>query len=194
MISTLCANCGKEIFKWNYQIKHSDNHFCNNVCKGEWQSKNCSGENGYNWKGGSWNNRKQYLAHTSYRTWRKNILKNAECILCSSKDKLELHHIESKALNPSRIKDETNVCPICSKCHDMLHSSSSKGGELRGTLSAILAYDNPQPSLSNVLIFVGRKVHRLMGEDTQSDTPDTSAAHESDEIVGTVGKLTEVVV
>lgn len=172
-------------------MKKSDIHFCNNVCKGEWQTKNCSGENGYNWKGGSWNNRKQYLAHTSYRTWRKRLLENAECIVCGSKYKLELHHIESKVLNPSRIKDETNVSPICSKCHDILHSSSSKGDELRETLSAILVYDNPQPSLPNV-IFVGRKVHRLMGEESQTNKPNTSVAHESDEIVGTSGKLEEV--
>jgi len=192
MIKTLCANCGNEILKWKYQMDITNIHFCNNTCKGAWQSKNCNGENGYNWKGGSWNNRKQYLAHTSYRTWRKKLLNNSKCILCGSVEKLELHHIESKVINPSRIKDESNVCPICSICHDILHSSSSKGGELRETLSAVLAYDNPQPSLPNA-IYVGRKVHRLMGEDA-TNKPNTSAAPERDDIVGAIEKSIEAVV
>jgi hypothetical protein len=148
-------------------------------------SANLINEKSANWKGGSWNNRVQHLAHTSYRTWRKKQLIGAVCVICGSNEKLELHHIESKVLNPSRIKDEANVCPICAKCHDVLHSNSSKGGELRGTLNAFLAHDNPQPTLSNVFIFVGRKVHRLTGEEIQTNKPDTSAAPERDEIVGT---------
>lgn len=111
------------------------------------------------------------------------MLENAECILCGEKQNLELHHIESKILKPDRIKDESNVVPICAKCHDILHSKSSKGGELRENLNAILAHGNPQPSRSNVLIFVGRKVQRLTGEDAQANKPDTSAAPERDEIV-----------
>lgn len=164
-------------------LKQSPIHFCGNKCKGAWMSLNCAGENGYNWKNGSWNNRKQYLAHTSYRTWRKRLLENASCLLCGAVEKLELHHIESKVLVPEKIKDESNVCPICSTCHDSLHSHSRKGGELRERLNAILAHDNPQPSLPNVKIYVGRKVQRLTGEDAQSDKPDTSAAPERDEIV-----------
>jgi 5-methylcytosine-specific restriction endonuclease McrA len=192
MIKTVCGHCGKEIFKWNYQM-NKPIHFCNNTCKGKWMSANCVGENGYNWNGGTWNNRKPYLAHTSYRTWRKNILKDAQCLVCGSVDNLELHHIDSKMHSPDKIKDESNVCPICSTCHDTLHSNSSKGGELRETLSAILAYDNPQPSLSNAMIYVGRKVHRLMGEDA-TNKPNTSATPERDEIVGTIEKSIEAVV
>ena len=192
--NTFCGFCGNKIFKWNYQLKSHPIHFCNNICKGKWMSQNIIGETSYNWNGGSWNNKVQTLAHTSYRTWRKNLLKDAQCIICSSKEKLELHHIQSKITSPELLKSESNVCPICSKCHDSLHSKSSKGGELRETLSAILAYDNPQPNLSNVLIFVGRKVHRLIGEDNTTNKPDTSAAPERDEIVGAIEKSIEAVV
>ena len=186
--NTKCGFCERLIYKWPYQLKNGPIHFCDAICKGEWASLNRTGSNSANWKGGTWNNRVQYLAHTAYRTWRTKILKDTVCILCGSKTKLELHHIESKVLNPSRIRDESNVVPICASCHDNLHSKRSKGGELRENLNAILAHGNPQPSLSNVLIFVGRKVQRLTGEETQTNKPDTSAAPERDEIVRAYGK------
>lgn len=181
--NTVCENCDKPLFRFECHMERSPIHFCNSKCKGEWMSKNITGDKAYNWKDGSWNNRVQVLAHTSYRTWRARLLENATCILCDSKDKLELHHIESRSKNGGRIKDESNVCPICSKCHDIFHSNSSKGGELRGRLTAILAYDNPQPSQSNIVDLVDWKVQRLTGEDTITNKPDTSAAHESEEIV-----------
>ena len=186
--NTKCGYCDKPIFKWPYQLRNHPIHFCNNQCKGKWMSENLIEENGANWKGGSWNNRVQYLAHTSYRTWRANLLKNAKCIICGSTTNLELHHIESKVLRPDRIKDESNVVPICAHCHDVLHSKTSKGSELRETLNAILAHGNPQPSRSNVLIFVGRKVQRLTGEENTTNKPDTSAAPERDEIVRAYAK------
>ena len=181
--NTKCGYCNKPIFKWAYELRNHPVHFCNNQCKGKWMSKNLVNEKAANWQGGSWNNRVQYLAHTSYRTWRANLLKDAQCVFCHSIEKLELHHVESKILNPNRIKDESNVLPVCESCHDTLHSKSSKGGELRETLNAILAHGNPQPSRSNVLIFVGRKVQRLTGEETTTDKPDTSAHPERDDIV-----------
>ena len=186
--NTQCSYCGKDIFMWPYRKRMSERVYCNLDCKGKWASENLSGENGVNWKGGSWNNRTQFLAHTSYRTWRKKILNGAICLLCGEKDKLELHHIESKVLVPERIKDESNVVPLCSSCHDILHSKNSKGGELREHLNTLLVHDNPQPSRSNVMVFVGRKVQRLTVEDSQSNKTDTSAAPERDEIVRSCAK------
>lgn len=58
-----------------------------------------------------------------------------------------------------------------------------KSGELLETLER----DNQKPSLSNVLKLVDRKAHRLTGEDTQTDKPDTSAGRESEDIVGATG-------
>ena len=181
--TTKCAYCEKPVYKWPYQLRDFPIHFCNNQCKGKWMTENCSGKNGYNWRGGSWNNRVQLLAHTSYRTWRAKLLNGAVCILCGGIEKLELHHIESRKDNPDRVKDESNVCPMCAKCHDKFHSNSSKGEELRETLNAILAHGNPQPSRSNVIDLLERKVQRLMGEDIATDKPDTRIAPERDEIV-----------
>jgi len=186
--NTQCAYCGNNIFVWPYRIANNKRVYCDTVCKGKWASANLTGENGANWRGGSWNNRVPLLAHTAYRKWRANILDGAVCALCGGTNKMELHHIESRSLVPERIQDESNVLPLCALCHDILHSKNSKGGELRERLNAILAHDNPQPSRSNVRIFVGRKVQRLMGEDSQSDKPDTSAAPERDEIVRSYAK------
>lgn len=134
MIITNCANCNKEINKWPYELIRSPRLFCNRKCKGEWASNNCTGENGYNWRGGTWNNRVQVLAHTSYRTWRKKQLDN-NCKYCGTKYKLELHHIVPRSKGGA-IKDKSNILTICAICHDKLHSNTgliSKLGELLGT-------------------------------------------------------------
>ncbi len=178
-----CGYCGKELSKHRYQEGRSDNYFCGIACKGRWMSGNLTNEKGQNWRGGTWNNRVQVLAHTHYRTWRAKILDGAVCILCGTDEELELHHIISKIVRPDLVKSEENVVPICAPEHDKLHSNSRKGGELRGHLNDILSHGNPQPSRSNVLDYVGRKVQRLTGEDAQSDKPDTSAAPERDDIV-----------
>lgn len=117
------------------------------------------------------------------------MLNGVHCILCESVNGLELHHVKSRREYPELVRDESNVVPMCFRCHDKFHSNSSKGRELRGTLNAILAHGNPQPSSQKVVPFVSEKVHRLMGEETTTNKPNTSAAHESDEIVGACGKL-----
>ncbi|MEW6214551.1 MAG: hypothetical protein AB1478_05015, partial [Nitrospirota bacterium] len=58
-----------------------------------------------------------------------------------------------------------------------------KSGELLGHPER----DNQQPSLPNVLSIVGRKVHRLTGEEAQANKPDTSARPEREDIVGATG-------
>lgn len=80
---------------------------------------------------------------------------------------------------------------LCVSCHANVHSETR--GELLENLTAT-GEGNQQPSRPNVLQYVGRKVHRLTGEDTQSNKPDTSAPHpvlEGDDIVGTCGKPQE---
>ena len=178
----ICSFCGEELTRHKYRAGRK-NYFCDVKCKGKWMSENKKGENGQNWRGGTWNNRVQVIAHSSYRTWRAKILDGAVCILCGTDEELELHHIISKIVRPDLVKSEENVVPICAPEHDKLHSNSRKGGELRGHLNDILSHGNPQPSRSNVLDYVGRKVQRLTGEDAQSDKPDTSAAPERDDIV-----------
>jgi hypothetical protein len=62
-----------------------------------------------------------------------------------------------------------------------------KGGELLEHPNGN-AEGNQQPSRLNVQI-VNRKVQRLMGEDAQTNKPNTSAAPERDDIVRAYRKL-----
>lgn len=54
-IETVCANCGKPVFRKPDQFKRAKNHFCNPRCRGEWARKTGAqaGENNNGWKGGS---------------------------------------------------------------------------------------------------------------------------------------------
>ena len=171
-----CERCGREVYRKISKLKRNKHFYCSNECY-------------------SMTNRKltpyakTILANRSYRRWRSNLLNGASCILCESKERLELHHIEQRSDNPNLLQDESNVVPMCANCHDIFHSKRSKGGELRETLNAILAHGNPQPSRENVFNFVSRKVQRLTGKESQTNKPDTSATPERDEIVRAYGKL-----
>jgi len=171
-----CGVCGKEFYRCQFKLQRNDNFYCSAKCYQKTIKKTPTSA-------------KTILTYRSYIKWKKRILKGAKCIFCGSSKKLELHHIKQRRDYPELVKSEENVIPICEKCHDVFHSKRSKGGELRETLNAILAHGNPQPSRSNVIDLVGRKVQRLMGEEITANKPNTSAARESDEIVRAYGKL-----
>ncbi len=165
-----CDICNTEVYRRRSKLNRNANFYCSDLCYRKSIKKTPT-------------NAKTILTYRSYQNWRKNLLKGAECILCGTIKKLELHHIKSRRDYPELVKDEENVVPMCEVCHDIFHSNSSKGEELRGTLNAILAHGNPQPSRSNVVDFVERKVQRLTGEDSTTNKPDTSIAPERDDIV-----------
>lgn len=187
--NTTCATCGKAIFRWPYMLKRSKRHFCNVECKGIWTTDNCLGEKSYNWRGGSWTSRTNALAHTPYRRWRKHMLDGAVCIFCSSETNLELHHIKTRSEYPELIREESNVVPMCASCHDVFHSNTCKGGELRERLSVL--YIRQSAAKLGKCTRVTEKVQRLMGEDA-TNKPDTSAAPERDDIVRACMKMQEV--
>lgn len=177
--NTICAYCNKFFHKRPSRKKVGYKlYFCNKICQGQYWSENFAGDKASNWQGGKTALRVNEIQHTAYRTWRKKLLIGAKCILCHSEHALELHHIEYRKDNPSRVRDESNVCPMCEECHDLFHSNSSKGEELRGRLNAILAHGNPQPSQSE-----DWKVQRLTDEDKKSNKSDTSIAAERHDIV-----------
>jgi len=165
-----CKICGKEVYRGQSKIKRNSNFYCSKKCYGLSIKKTEISA-------------KTILTYRSYTNWKKRILFGAECILCGTKEKLELHHIKTRRDFPKLVREKENVVPMCAPCHDIFHSKKSKGGELREHLNAILAHDNPQPSRSNVIRLVDRKVQRLTGEDITTNKPDTSAAPERDEIV-----------
>lgn len=118
----------------------------------------------------------------AYRMIRDKVIKENKEINIETFEGKKM--LSLKVVEAHKISDGITLCV---PCHTLIHSE--KGGELLGTPNVFVAdADNQQPSRANVLNFVARKVHRLIGEDAQSYKPDTSAAHQistGDDIVGT---------
>jgi len=51
-IFVTCANCGKSIIKNISMLRNRKNHFCNQECRGQWDSAHRTGENSAHWNGG----------------------------------------------------------------------------------------------------------------------------------------------
>lgn len=158
-------------------------------------------ENHHNWKGGV--STLEGIIYSLLRpVWGKPIMErdNFTCQICGKRggDK-EVHHIQLLAqirdeamrehpeldiTNPSDKKKLAIIIvskhkledgiTLCKPCHKSVHTE--KSGELLETPN-VKDEGNQQPSRSNVISFVDRKVQRLTGEDSQTDKPDTSARH-----------------
>jgi len=124
------------------------------------------------------------------------IRDNYTCQKCGAVGSLEAHHLrkftgirdlvmsENPTLSVNSIAGKYELVKLilaahtledgttlCKPCHRALHRN--KGDELLGTPIA-MGEDNQQPSLGNVIQYVPKKVQRLIGEDSQSNKPDTS--------------------
>ncbi len=180
-----CQDCGKKL--------------ANKYMKPKWCAdcapKHRCGENNPMWAGGV---TKLYsiVQRGIWATWKFPILERDEfeCQKCGYHGKdLEVHHIRRYAdirdsiisKNPSlsieKWKDRNVLAKLiiedhrinegvtlCKSCHKSIHSEQS--GELLETPNTS-GEDNQQPSQSNVIDFVGWKVQRLTGEDSQPITP-----------------------
>jgi hypothetical protein len=158
------------------------------------------GENHRAWNGGV-SGLGQLVHSYLYPVWITHVMKRDDylCQNCGTHDKLQVHHIRpyveirdlvlsrNQHLSIDDFNDRSKLARLivkehnledgitfCTKCHKSIHLDK-KGGELLETPNGN-AEDNQQPSRGNVLNIVPRKVHRLIGEDGQSNNPDTSAA------------------
>lgn len=151
------------------------------------------------WRGGVCNINEMVRGRL-YSVWAKFILERDDytCQLCGERGgKLDIHHVRTFTqirdavidkhpelnlgeyedrekladliIDAHELKDGVTLCRACHKKHHL------ENGVNCGKLLTGGAEDNPQPSRSNVLDFVGRKVQRLMGEDAQADKPNTNA-------------------
>lgn len=180
-----CPDCGEKLGNKYLSATHCKN------CSYKYKA----GENSHLWKGGV-STLRQIIGRFLRYTWRTPILKrdSFQCKLCGSREKLEVHHILSLveirdkviAENPdiditdyeervemARLIAKEHVLEngitLCQSCHKAYHAE--KRDELSGKSPS---GDNQQPSLSNVISLVDRKVQRPTGEDTQTNKPDTS--------------------
>jgi hypothetical protein len=143
----------------------------------------------------------QMVAHMLYPTWKRPILERDKftCQHCGSHRNLEVHHlrrfveirdsviIANQNLSVDSYNDRVELSKLiisehrlddgitlCRSCHEKCHWE--KQGELRENSNAN-GEDNPQPSRSNVVRLVDRKVQRLTAEETTTNKADTSALH-----------------
>lgn len=180
-----CADCGKKLA----------NKYMSPIHCSDCAPKHKTGENNALWKGGV-STLRQVIDRFLRYTWRAPILKRDKykCRLCGSDKLPEVHHIQPLveirdqmiAENPTidiadyeeRVKLARliakrhvleNGITLCQSCHRLYHAE--KRDELSGNSPS---GDNQQPSLSNVISLVDRKVQRLTVEDTQTNKTDTS--------------------
>lgn len=158
------------------------------------------GENHPSWKGGV-STLRSIVSRKLWPVWVIPILSRDgyACTKCGSGENLNVHHkkryteirdevvaeygnIDNQTLSDLIVSRHTfdMGVTLCYECHRKIHFG--KRGELLGTPTAT-GEDNQQPSRSNVVSMVGRKVQRLTGEETQTNKPDTSAPLTADTAV-----------
>lgn len=195
-----CSYCSKPINRRPSTV--SENSFCDYDCYHRWMIGKNTGEINCNWKGGISRFCSDDLKTKDWRSIRLEVLKRFPfCVICGDRSKrMNIHHIVPRKKIASLAYDLDNLITLCHACHLTVKGKETqweayftrlicKEGELRESLN-VKTHDNPQPSLPNAS-FVGKKVQRLMGEDSQTNNPNTSALHESDEIVRACGKPQE---
>lgn len=81
----------------------------------------------------SWNvtsfsksDKKDYIQSAAWQLKRQQILKrdNHKCVVCFSKDRLEIHHISYRHLGNEPLKD---LVTVCRTCHQNTHDRSGYG-------------------------------------------------------------------
>ena len=118
----VCDNCGKEFIAYP-KHRRAELKFCSVSCKakylrgGQFQK----GESHPLWRGGL-SNKQGYLWNWKYI--KPKILKrdNYSCKLCSSKTKLEVHHIDGNKHNNTQY----NLITLCKNCHSKTNQNRGK--------------------------------------------------------------------
>ena len=114
-----CIDCGKE-------ISPGKNYKRCRKCFG----KHISKENHYRWN----NSRdlKRYRNGNMQR-WSQAVKKrdNHTCYVCSSKESIIAHHLDSLSNNTSKMYDINNGVCLCDKCHKEFHSIYGYGNNTK---------------------------------------------------------------
>ena len=92
-------------------------------------SKTQVGEGHPKWKGGIANERSRDMATNEYKTFRTKVFErdNYTCQKCKQgSNKLNVHHIESYAINKKLRHDVNNGITLCENCHKKFHKLYGK--------------------------------------------------------------------
>jgi len=112
---TECSYCGSSIRK-TADRAHSEHHFCDDTCRGEWMSENQTGQDHPNWRGG------KHLIDAVRKQlrppWRRvrDAERSEECYNCGASDRrLDVHHIAP--LSAGGTNEPWNLMTLCESCH-----------------------------------------------------------------------------
>ena len=120
-----CSNCGRELKRELSQVEKQEWFFCSYECKSEFESRQFSGENSPNWRGGK--SFEPYPAEFNERLKEKvRERDNRICQYCGveenivggKKIKMVVHHIDGDKTNNSM----ENLVTVCSGCNSHLES------------------------------------------------------------------------
>lgn len=128
---TFIAKCG-HIYKSSYISfkKSSKNHMCK-----ECSNLLTSGENNYNWKGGTYTSEVESFRKTyEFKFWQKSVLKrdNYTCQCCNKKYKNpNAHHLDGYNWCIEKRTDIDNGITLCKECHTKFHVKYGYGDNTR---------------------------------------------------------------
>lgn len=108
------ALCGNERFYAKRVMAQED----------RFRTKDLSGENHWNWKGGLTPENQRQRSSTQARAWRKAIFERDEytCRVCGKRGgNLNAHHIKPWAKYETLRFDITNGITLCEECHKKIH-------------------------------------------------------------------------
>lgn len=124
-VTVQCDQCGSEIQRQPHRLESGKRNFCDDNCRGDWNSTHKTGENNPNWKGGD-----AEYGESWTQTRRESVRKGDgfSCQVCGVTqashidqwgEKLHVHHIV-----PARDFDDheprndmDNLISLCRPCH-----------------------------------------------------------------------------
>lgn len=126
-VEVICAECGATLWRTPSRIAKGELDFCDNTCRGKWQSVARAGENSSNWQGG---HERYYGPNWSPR--RREVRERDEdtCQWCGRKQgegmRLAVHHIvpfvdfgyvPGENENYEEANRLSNLILLCNACH-----------------------------------------------------------------------------
>ena len=116
----ICEECGSIFFKNHYKKQK----YCSSKCKNDVHSRNITGENSPNWKGGITVIYQKERKSREYAQWRKSVFvrDKYKCVKCGDKGRIHAHHVIRFSDDKDKMYSISNGITLCIKCHGDVHN------------------------------------------------------------------------